>query len=70
MSKTENPISIGKLLAELDEILAWFENQEDVNVEEGLTKAKKGAELIKTLKSRLKVAENEFEELKKDLDEE
>ena len=45
----------------------WFEEQEEVDVEEGLAKVRTGATLIKELKGKLKNVENEFTEIKKDL---
>lgn len=61
---------INNSLKKLEAITAWFENQEEVDVEEGLKKVKEGAVLIKDLKGKLSQVENEFEEIKKDLEEE
>lgn len=58
---------IGASLKKLNDIVAWFEDQEDVDVEEGLRKVREGAELIKDLKGRLAEVENEFTEIKKEL---
>mgnify|MGYP001562208732 CR=1 FL=1 len=55
-------------LKRLSEITDWFENQEEVDVEEGLAKVKAAAVLIKASKERLKAVENEFEEIKKSAD--
>ncbi|MDO8601213.1 MAG: exodeoxyribonuclease VII small subunit [bacterium] len=55
-------------LKRLSEITDWFENQEEVDVEEGLAKVKEAAALIKISKERLKAVENEFEEIKKSTD--
>ncbi|MEK9135358.1 MAG: exodeoxyribonuclease VII small subunit [Patescibacteria group bacterium] len=55
-------------LKRLSEITDWFENQEEIDVEEGLEKVKEAAALIKSSKERLKVVENEFEEIKKSVD--
>lgn len=57
-------------LKKLDEIIAWFDGQEEVDVETGLDKVKEGAALIKASKARLREIENEFEEVKRDLEEE
>lgn len=57
---------IAESLSKLENIVEWFENQKDVDVEEGLKKVKEGAGLIKSLKARLKEVENEFEEIKKE----
>jgi len=55
-------------LKRLSEITEWFESQEDIDVEEGLKKVKEAIELIKASKGRLKTIENEFEEIKKEVD--
>ena len=57
-------------LKKLEEIVEWFESQQEVDVEKGLEKVKEGAALIKASKERLKKVENEFEEVKKELEEE
>lgn len=61
--------SINEQLGELEKIVKWFEEQKEVDVERGLEKMKEGAVLIKALRFRLREVENEFEEIKKDLDE-
>ncbi|MEA3293219.1 MAG: exodeoxyribonuclease VII small subunit [Patescibacteria group bacterium] len=55
-------------LKRLSEITNWFEGQEEVDIEEGLKKVKEAATLIKASKERLKTIENEFEEIKKEVD--
>ena len=55
-------------LKKLSIITKWFEDQEDVDIEEGLKKIKDAVALIKTSRERLKVVENEFEEIKKEID--
>ena len=57
-------------LKKLEEIVEWFESQQEVDVEKGLEKVKEGAVLIKASKDRLKKVENEFEEVKKELEKE
>jgi len=56
-------------LKRLAEITEWFDNQEEIDVEEGLKKVKEAAELIRASKERLKTIENEFEENKKGIEE-
>ncbi len=56
-------------LNHLTKIAEWFENREEVDVEEGLKKVKEAAEIIKESKKRLQEIENEFEDVKKDLEE-
>jgi len=65
--KTEKS-NLNSNLKKLVEITEWFDNQEEINVEEGLKKVKEAVELIKTSKERLKNIENEFEEIKKGID--
>ncbi|MFA4998657.1 MAG: hypothetical protein WC514_01425 [Candidatus Paceibacterota bacterium] len=55
-------------LKKLSEITEWFDNQEEIDVEEGLKKVKEAVFLIKESKGRLKEIENEFEEIKKEIE--
>ncbi|MBI3442249.1 MAG: exodeoxyribonuclease VII small subunit [Candidatus Sungbacteria bacterium] len=65
MAKT----NINESLKKLEEIVNWFEKQKEVDVEAGLEKVREGARLIKTARERLKQIENEFEEVKKEIEE-
>lgn len=56
-------------LKKLEEIVAWFDSQEEADIEEGLEKVKEGAELIKESRKQLEKLENEFEKVKGDLEE-
>ena len=40
-------------LEKIQEIISWFDNQEEVDVEMGLDKMKEGAKLIKESRERL-----------------
>jgi len=60
--------NLNNSLKRLSEITEWFDNQEEIDVEEGLKKVKEAVELIKVSKERLKTIENEFEEIKKGID--
>ncbi len=62
-------INLSEALQKLEKISDWFENQEQVDVEQGLEKVKEGAELIKASRQRLKEVENEFQDVKKSLEE-
>lgn len=64
----EKKRSLGESLKRLEGIVSWFENQEEVDVEEGLAKVKEGAILVKESREKLKEAENEFEIVKKELE--
>lgn len=54
-------------LDELQKIVNWFDEQEEVDVEVGLTKVKEAAVLIKSSKTRLAEIENEFEAIEKEI---
>ncbi len=69
MTKVTDKKNLTTSLKELEEIVAWFDAQDEVDVEKGLTKVKEGAALIKSTKKQLKEVENEFEEVKKELTE-
>jgi hypothetical protein len=55
-------------LNRLSEITAWFDAQDEIDVEEGLRLVKEAVRLISASRERLKSIENEFEEVKKELD--
>jgi len=57
-------------LKKLEQILKWFDEQEEVDVEAGIERVKQGVALIKASRERLKKIENEFEEVKKELKQE
>ena len=63
----EEKNNISKSLKSLEAIVDWFEEQKDVDIEKGLEKVKQGAVIIKALKKRLKIVQNEFNEVKKGL---
>ncbi|EKE11031.1 MAG: hypothetical protein ACD_15C00151G0009 [uncultured bacterium] len=63
-------VNLSESLKKLEEITAWFDNQEEVDVEKGLERVKEGVKLIKASKERLKEVENEFNDVKKALEEE
>ncbi|MDO8663263.1 MAG: hypothetical protein Q7K28_00260 [Candidatus Wildermuthbacteria bacterium] len=67
MPKQESK-NLNENLKRLGEISEWFDNQEDVDVEEGLNRVKEAVLLIKESKERLKEIENEFEEIKKEIE--
>ncbi len=63
-------MNLSDSLKKVQDIIAWFDNQEEVDVEKGLEKIKEGTALIKDSRARLKEIENEFEVVKKDLEKE
>lgn len=64
----DKKINLKESLGKLNNIVAWFENQDEVDVEAGLEKVKEGAKLVKDCKTRLSEIENEFEIIQKDQD--
>lgn len=62
--------NLSESLKKLEKIVNWFESQEEIDVEKGLEKVKEGVKLIKVSKERLKKVENEFEDVKKELENE
>jgi copper chaperone CopZ len=66
----DNGTNIKASLKKLEALASWFDEQEEIDVELGLAKVKEATVLIKELKTKLKDVANEFEEIKKDLDNE
>jgi exodeoxyribonuclease VII small subunit len=67
---TDKKFNLKDSLNKLNEIVSWFEGQEEVDVEAGLEKVKEGAKLVKECKARLSEIENEFQEVQKEVDKE
>ncbi len=59
--------NLSESLKELDGIVDWFEERDEVDVEGGLEKVKVGVKLVSEIKKQLKDVENEFEEVKNEL---
>lgn len=67
--KKESKATIAQSLEKLENIVRWLDEQDQVDVQEGLAKVKEGAVLVKELRNRLKEVENEFKEVKAELEE-
>lgn len=67
MAVKKDKANLTESLAELNAIVGWFEDQENVDVEVGLEKVRAAAILIKASKSRLAEIENEFKEIEKEI---
>lgn len=61
-------LNLSESLKKLEEITEWFSNQEEVDVEKGLEKVKEGVKMVKASRTRLQEVENEFEDVKKELE--
>jgi len=68
MAKKETTNSISASLEKLEGIVRWLDEQERVDVQEGLEKVKEGTVLVRDLRARLKEVENEYQEVKKRLE--
>jgi hypothetical protein len=70
-SATENkPHDLKKYLEDIKRISDWFEEQEEIDLEEALVKIREAGELIKLSKDRLVEVENEFKEIKTKIEQE
>ena len=65
MAKNTTDFNFNQALKDLEEINRWFQ-QEEIDLEEGLTKLKAGKELIAQCRARLKEVENEFTQIQGD----
>ncbi len=65
--KTDSKVNLNETLKKLADIVSWFENQSELDVEKGLEQVKEGAQLIKDSRERLTQIENEFKEIKKEI---
>lgn len=63
--KKEKSVSLDDTLKKLERIAAWFEEQDEPRVEEGLRKVEEAAELLEASRKRLGEIENRFDEVKK-----
>ncbi len=61
-------INLNTNLKKLNDIADWFDEQDQVDVEEGLAKVKEAAVLIKESRERFTEIANEFKEIKKDIE--
>ncbi len=61
----DKSINLKESMKKLNTIVAWFEAQEEIDVEAGLEKVKEGAALVKVCKKRLSEIENEFEQIQR-----
>lgn len=64
----DKKVNLKESLGKLNDIVAWFEEQDEVDVETGLEKVKEGAKLVKDCKTRLSEIENEFETIQKQVE--
>jgi exodeoxyribonuclease VII small subunit len=65
--QNNNDINFGKSIAELEEIVAWFESDE-VDLDNALQRFERGMELAGQLKNHLQGIENKVEVIKRKFD--
>jgi len=63
----DQKFDFSKAIKELEEINHWFQS-EDIDLDEGLLKFRRGLALIKQCKMRIKRVENEFTEIKREFE--
>ncbi|MFA6897532.1 MAG: hypothetical protein WCQ96_04590 [Patescibacteria group bacterium] len=64
----ETKSNLSESLKKLEQISDWFDEQKEIDLEKGLLKVKEGAKLIKESRAQLKDIENEFEEIKAEME--
>ena len=68
-NKENDEVNLSENLEKLAAIAAWFDDQDEIDIEEGLGKVKQAATLIKQSRGRLAEIENEFAEIKNEIEE-
>jgi len=56
--------NLKEYLQQIEKITAWFDDQDEIDIEEAFEKVKQASKLIKASKDKLTQVENEFEEIK------
>jgi len=67
MTPKKSGTNLSESLKKLSQIVSWFESEKELDVEKGLEYVKEGATIIKSSRARLSEIENEFKEIKKDI---
>ena len=62
--------NLKQYIEDIKKISDWFEEQEEIDLEEALIKIREAGDLIKLSKDRLVEVENEFKEIKVKIEEE
>ena len=65
---TDQNLDFKKSIEELEEINRWFQ-EEEIDLDEGLKRLRRGKDLIKKCRDRLKSVENEFIKIKEEFNE-
>ena len=60
--------NLKEYLIQIEKITTWFEDRDEIDIEEALEKVKQAAKLIKASKDKLAQVENEFKEVKKTIE--
>jgi len=67
MVKDDKKIDLKKNLTDLADIVKWFEDKKDVDLDASLEKVREAAKIIKESRTRIQDVENSFREIEKDL---
>ena len=62
--------NLKQYLEDIKKISDWFEDQEEIDLEEALVKIREAGDLIRLSKDRLVEVENEFKEIKLKIEQE
>ena len=57
--------NLKEYLKQIEKITTWFDDRDEIDIEEALEKVKQAARLIKASKDKLAQVQNEFKEIKK-----
>lgn len=68
MKKNQDSKNFEQNLKKLQDIVSWFEEHDEIDLEKSLEKIKEGSELLKECKKDLKEIDNVFKEVEKDLE--
>lgn len=68
MKKNQDSNNFEQNLKKLQDIVSWFEEHDEIDLEKSLEKIKEGSELLKECRKDLKEIDNVFKEVEKDLE--
>jgi exodeoxyribonuclease VII small subunit len=69
MAKKDETFDFKKAFDELEAINQWF-SEDDIDLNIALEKYRRGAEIVKQIRANLKEVENEFKEIKAEIENE
>ena len=67
-SKTDNEPDFASLMSELEEIVAWFEGEQQVDLDASVQRFERGMTVAEELKTRLQAVENRVKKIQEQFD--